>query len=152
MKTRVVVATHNPHKVREIRKIIGRVPFLLKGLDDFPPPYEVREARKAAHHTTCVCMADDTGLEVDSLGGAPGVKSARFAGPKCSYADNNRKLLRCLQKTKRREAQFRCVVAVVFPTGRKKIFEGYCSVCDGNHACCSFKQFSFNMLSGLLYF
>lgn len=136
MKPIVVIATHNLHKVVEIRKILGRRYFDVRGLDDFPPPYKVREtgktleanallkARKSARHTGHTSLADDTGLEVSALKGAPGVYSARFAGPGCSYEDNNRKLLRVLAGRKNRRAQFRCVVAAVFPDGREKLFQG----------------------------
>ncbi|HRY28566.1 MAG TPA: RdgB/HAM1 family non-canonical purine NTP pyrophosphatase [Elusimicrobiota bacterium] len=135
----VVIATQNRHKVREIRKILGRPSFAVRGLDDFGLAYKVREtgktlaanallkARAAAGRTGRLCLADDTGLEVDALHGAPGVYSARFAGPACSYEDNNRKLLRVLDGEKRRTARFRCVVAVVLPDGRERLFEGVCA-------------------------
>jgi len=141
MKNPVVIATHNRHKVREIRRIFGKsFPFVLKTLDAFPPRYAVREtgktleanallkARKAARHTGRVSMADDTGLEVRALKGAPGVYSARFAGPGCSFDDNNRKLLRLLKGVpwSKRRAVFRCWVAVVFPRGEERVFEGRC--------------------------
>jgi XTP/dITP diphosphohydrolase len=136
----VVIATHNCHKLREIKKILGRLPFVLKTLEDFPPPTIVREtgktleanallkARAAVRRTKQICLSDDTGLEVRALGGAPGVISARFAGPRCSFDDNNRKLLRLLAGVplSQRTAVFRCVVAVVFPDGREKLFEGRC--------------------------
>ncbi|MBI4396851.1 MAG: RdgB/HAM1 family non-canonical purine NTP pyrophosphatase [Elusimicrobia bacterium] len=136
----VVLATQNPHKVREIRKIMGRLPFEVKGLEDFPPPLRVREtgktlednallkARAALRRTGHVSFSDDSGLEVKALNGAPGVYSARFAGPGCDFDDNNRKLLRLMKDVPapRRAAVFRCVVAVVFPDGRERLFEGRC--------------------------
>jgi XTP/dITP diphosphohydrolase len=134
-----VIATHNAHKVKEIRKILGKLPVPLVGLDQFPD-YDVREtgktleanallkARAAVRRTGLVALSDDTGLEVKALKGAPGVYSARYAGPKCSFEDNNRKLLKNLEgkPLKDRGAVFRCVVAVVFPDGRERVFEGRC--------------------------
>lgn len=135
----VVIATHNRHKLVEIRRIL-RGPFRVRGLDDFPPPYTVREtgrtleanallkARKAARVTGRLSLSDDTGLEVAALDGRPGVYSARFAGPGCTFEDNNRKLLRLLKglPRRRRRAVFRTVVAAVFPDGRERLFEGRC--------------------------
>jgi XTP/dITP diphosphohydrolase len=134
----VVLATHNAHKVREIRKLLKGLPLPVIGLDRFPA-YAVREtgktleanallkARAALRRTGYASLADDTGLEVRALNGAPGVYSARFAGPGCSFVDNNRKLLRLLaQKTGSRSAVFRCVVAAVFPDGKEYLFEGRC--------------------------
>jgi XTP/dITP diphosphohydrolase len=136
----VVIATHNQDKLREIRRILGRGPFRVKGLDHFPPPYTVREtgktleanallkARKAVQRTGHPALSDDSGLEVSALGGRPGVYSARFAGSGCSYADNNRKILRLLKGLPRakRRAVFRCVVAFVSPEGKERLFEGRC--------------------------
>lgn len=136
----VVIATHNLDKLREIRKILGRGPFVVKGLADFPPPYTVREtgktleanallkARAAVRRTGVPALSDDSGLEVNALGGRPGVYSARFAGSGCSYDDNNRKVLRFLKDlpASRRGAAFRCVVALVFPDGRERLFQGRC--------------------------
>ena len=136
----VVIATHNRDKLREIRRILGRGPFVVKGLDDFPPPYTVREtgktleanallkARKAVQRTGQMALSDDSGLEIPALGGRPGVYSARFAGYGCSYADNNRKVLRLMKgfERARRRAVFRCVVALVTPEGKERLFEGRC--------------------------
>ena len=140
MNPTIVIATHNKDKLREIRRILGKGPFAVKGLDDFPPPYTVREtgktleenallkARKAVRHTGQSALSDDSGLEVAALGGRPGVYSARFAGYGCSYADNNRKILRLMKGLSRgkRHATFRCVVAFVSPDGKERLFEGRC--------------------------
>jgi XTP/dITP diphosphohydrolase len=136
----IVIATHNKDKLREIRRILGRGPFVVKGLDDFPPPYTVREtgktleanallkARKAVQRTGHAALSDDSGLEISALGGRPGVFSARFAGYGCSYEDNNRKVLRLMKGfvRARRRAVFRCVVALVTPEGKERLFEGRC--------------------------
>jgi XTP/dITP diphosphohydrolase len=123
--------------VREIRRILGRLPFRVRGLDEFPA-YAVREtgrtleanallkARAGVRRTGLLCLADDTGLEVKALRGAPGVYSARYAGPGCTFDDNNRKLLRSLKGKRDRSAVFRCVVGVAFPDGRTRVFEGRC--------------------------
>jgi XTP/dITP diphosphohydrolase len=137
MKPALVIATQNMHKLREIRKILGPLPHRVLGLDRFPP-YIVREtgktlaenallkARKGLKMTGAACLSDDSGLEVDALEGAPGVYSARYAGPACSFDDNNRKLLRRMKDVPagRRKAMFRCVVALAAPNGTERLFEG----------------------------
>ena len=139
MKPRLVIATHNLHKLKEIRKILGRLPFSVTGLDKYPA-YTVREtgktlednallkARAGVKKTGQACLSDDTGLEVKALGGAPGVYSARYAGYGCTFQDNNRKLLRALKDVpaSKRTAVFRCVVAYATPDGKTKVFEGRC--------------------------
>lgn len=139
MTQRLVIATHNLHKLKEIRKILGKLPYKVVGLDQFPP-YSVREtgktlednallkARAGVKRTGEACLSDDTGLEVKALKGAPGVYSARYAGYGCSFEDNNRKLLRALKDVpaSKRAAVFRCVVAFATPDGRTKVFEGRC--------------------------
>ncbi|MBK8871497.1 MAG: RdgB/HAM1 family non-canonical purine NTP pyrophosphatase [Elusimicrobia bacterium] len=139
-KPLLVIATHNLDKLREIRRLLGRGAYAVRGLDDFPPPYTVREsgktlednallkARRAVKETGCAALSDDTGLEIAALGGRPGVYSARFAGSGCSYADNTRKVLRLMGGIKRgeRRAVFRTVVAFVTPGGDERLFEGRC--------------------------
>ena len=80
-----------------------------------------KKARTVAHHTGRLSIADDSGLEVDQLGGAPGVRSARFAGEEASDTDNNHKLLRSLEgiPSSQRVATFLCVIAVVDPQGKE---------------------------------
>ncbi len=135
----LVIATHNLHKVKEIRKILGPLPMKILGLDGFPA-YKVSEtgktleanallkARAAVKRTGLPALSDDTGLEVKALKGAPGVYSARFAGPGCSFQDNNIKLLKKLHQVplSKRTAVFRCVVALALPNGSYKLFEGRC--------------------------
>jgi XTP/dITP diphosphohydrolase len=139
VKPQLVIATHNLHKLKEIRKILGRLPYAVTGLDKFPA-YTVREtgktleanallkARAGVRRTGQACLSDDTGLEVKALKGAPGVYSARYAGYGCSFQDNNRKLLRALRNTpvSKRSAVFRTVVAYAAPDGRTRLFEGRC--------------------------
>lgn len=135
---KLVLATRNPHKLTEIRAI-----FDFKGLEiftslDFPDLEEVLEdgetlqenaikkASETASETGSWAMADDSGLEVLALGGAPGVYSARYAGENVSYADNNRKLLRELEGEDNRRAHFRTVIALASPGGDVRTVEGCC--------------------------
>jgi XTP/dITP diphosphohydrolase len=127
----VVLATANPDKAAEIAAILGDVPgVVLRARPPSVPDIEetgdtlVDNARLKAftlvEATGMAAVADDTGLEVDALGGAPGVYSARFAGPHATYRDNVQKLLGELDRhgadtPDRRRARFRCVAFVGFP-------------------------------------
>lgn len=125
----LVVGTHNEHKLREIRDILLRLPVLLRPLpgtipavvEDAPTLTEnaILKAVEYARATGEFCLAEDTGLEVDALGGAPGVFTARYAGPEADAAQNRRKLLAALAGTPaaRRTARFRCVAALARPSG-----------------------------------
>jgi XTP/dITP diphosphohydrolase len=123
---RVVLATHNAHKVDELRRILGD---RLDGIEligyDGPEPVEdgdtfeanaLIKARAAAEHTGLPAIADDSGISVDALGGAPGIHSARYAGTRDS-ADNVRLLLENLEgvATADRTARFNCAAAAVIP-------------------------------------
>ena len=135
---RLVVATHNPGKARELAAILdNRFELVTAGALGLAEPEETEatftgnallKARTAADASGLVALADDSGLSVAALNGDPGVYSARFAGPGCSFDDNNRKLLRLLRGVPRakRRAVFRTVVAAVFPDGREKLFDGRC--------------------------
>jgi len=131
----VVCASANPDKVAEIEQILGDLVRLVPRPDGVPDVVEdadtlLGNARlKAAAlvaATGLPAVADDTGLEVDALDGAPGVFSARYAGDECSYADNRAKLLRELAGVDRRSARFRTVAIVVWPDGRELAVEGVC--------------------------
>lgn len=131
MKKILVVATFNPHKLAEIRAILPGLPAELRALGSFPgavPAEEdgdtleanaAKKALAAARFTGLPALADDTGLEVDALGGAPGVRSARYAGERASCAENNLKLLAALAglPPERRAARFACVTALALPAG-----------------------------------
>lgn len=137
---RLVLATNNRHKVTEIQAILRRSGLKVKvlTLEDFPKARPVVEnkstiegnARKkaveVARRTGVPALADDTGLFIDALRGKPGVYSARFAGPACSFQDNNAKVLRMMAKVTgaRRRATFRCVAALALPSGAVRIAEG----------------------------
>ncbi len=123
---RILIATHNKGKLREIRRLTAGRDWDLISLDALPEVPEAIEdgatfaenaRKKALHyaqHTGLPTLADDSGLEVDALGGAPGVHSARFAGPQRDDAANNRKLLERLAgvPAARRTARFRCAMAL----------------------------------------
>ena len=132
---RVVVASKNPDKVEEVEKVLeglGIVGEIVRDRDwadveETEPTLEGNarlKARAVAQATGLVAIADDTGLEVDVLGGEPGVISARYAGPDASYADNVRRLLSELDGRTDRSARFRTVIAVVDPAGEEWIAEG----------------------------
>ena len=132
---RLVVASANPDKVAEVEAVLAelRVPAeIVRGLT-WPEVEETEatlagnallKARAVAAHTGLAALADDTGLEVDALGGAPGVQTARFAGPNATYSDNVTKLLADLEGTPDRAARFRTVVALVLPDGSEVLAEG----------------------------
>lgn len=132
---RVVIGSKNPDKTVEVVAVLRRVlPDLepIEGLD-WPDVSEtgatleenaVLKARAVADHTAHPAVADDTGLEVDALGGAPGVRTARYAGEDATYADNRRALLQAMEGRANRAARFRTVVALVDPDGRVVTAEG----------------------------
>ena len=134
-RPQLVCASANPDKVAEIRAILDGVVDVLPRPADIPDVVEdadtlVGNARlKAAAISTASglpALADDTGLEVDALGGAPGVYSARYAGNGCTYEDNRRKLLTELDGVAERSARFRTVAIVVWPDGSEVAAEGVC--------------------------
>lgn len=129
---RLVVATRNRGKLAELRSLLGAHRGLeLLCLSDLPPLPEVvedgdtflanaqKKAREVALATRLPTLADDSGLLVDALEGAPGVHSARFAGEQASDDENNTRLLELLAKvpTEDRRARFRCVLALATPDG-----------------------------------
>ena len=133
MKT-LVFATNNLHKLEEVRDILGgsfRIASLkeIGCIDDIPETADTLEgnalqkARYVKDKFGYDCFADDTGLEVEALGGAPGVFSARYAGPGHDSEANMRKLLKELEGKTNRQAQFRTVVALLLE-GREYTFEG----------------------------
>jgi XTP/dITP diphosphohydrolase len=136
---KLVLATRNMDKVREMRQVLADVGWEVLSLEQFPEVREVvedgttieanaiKKALVIAQHTGLVALADDTGLEVAALGGAPGVCSSRYAGPGATYADNVRKLLRDLDGVpeEQRAARFRCVIAIA-EDERVQTVEGVC--------------------------
>lgn len=131
---KIVFATGNKGKLREAQEILGPdfeivTPRELGITEDIPETGETIEENSLQkvnyirERTGLDCFADDTGLEVEVLDGAPGVYSARYAGPDCTFDDNNNKLLHALEGQKNRRACFRCVVTLLLGD-RKLCFEG----------------------------
>jgi XTP/dITP diphosphohydrolase len=132
---KLVFATNNAHKLKEVRSALQEIEILSLAEADFegeiPEDHDTLEAnshQKASYileHTGFDCFADDTGLEVDALNGAPGVYSARYAGENCTFLDNVNKLLREMQGKENRAARFRTVVTLLLD-GELYQFEGVC--------------------------
>lgn len=132
---RVVVASQNPDKVAEIEAVLGEMGLvgeIVRGLTwpevvEDAPTLEgnaVLKARAVLAATGLPAIADDTGLEVDALGGAPGVYTARFSGPGATYESNVTALLAAMDEVEDRAATFRTVMALVTPDGDEVIAEG----------------------------
>lgn len=141
MPVKLLLATRNPGKAREFAALLrdGEIELLdLRDLPNAAPATPETEdtywgnaflkANEVARWSSLPSLADDSGLEVDALGGAPGVHSAYFAGPHATDADNIRKLLEELRGVplERRTARFRCVLVVVRPDGQHLSAEGTC--------------------------
>lgn len=139
-RLQLVLATRNSGKVAEFRAGLADLEFTILSLSDFPACPEVvedgttfaanalKKARAAFAYTGFPSLADDSGLEVDALGGAPGVESHRFAGPAGDDAANNAKLLALLSGVPeaQRSARFRAVLALVWGPGKELTVEGTC--------------------------
>jgi len=135
---RLVVATGNAGKLREIRRLLEGRPIEVLSLADFSDLPEIvedgdtfaenaeKKARTIAQATGLPTLADDSGLTVEALGGAPGVRSARYAGADADDAANNRKLLREMQGLglEQRRAAFVCAMVLCEPTGACRHFDG----------------------------
>ena len=134
----LVIASRNKGKTAEIRELLSGFPITIKNLDDFGPIPEVEEdgetfdqnAYKKASFTARVlghpALADDSGLVVDALDGAPGVLSARYAGPDATNEQRFQKLLREMEGISNRKAAFECVISLAVPTGPALTYEGRC--------------------------
>jgi XTP/dITP diphosphohydrolase len=131
----VVVASKNPDKIAEIEAVLasleppivvipGHVWEDVEETEDTLEGNALLKARAVVAATGHAAVADDTGLEVDVLSGAPGVRTARYAGESATYADNVAKLLADLGDADRRTARFRTAVAVVTPAGEELVVEG----------------------------
>jgi XTP/dITP diphosphohydrolase len=132
----LVCASANPDKIAEIGAVLGDAVTLLPRPNDVPDVVEDADTLEgnARLKAVAICaatglpaVADDTGLEVAALGGAPGVYAARFAGEGCSYADNRHKLLHQLADATDRRARFRTVALVRWPDGSEVAVEGVCT-------------------------
>ncbi len=146
MHTKLVIATGNRGKIAEIARLLDNIPGWELLTPDragpFPEVFEdgatfeenaVKKARELCAHTGHAAVADDSGLEVDALGGRPGVFSARYAGDNATDADRNAKLLREMNGVPegKRTARFVCVIALALPDERLYLARG---VCEGSIA------------------
>ncbi len=134
----LLIGTTNKGKVREIAEELKELPLIMKDLSEFPdisPPEEtgksffenaLLKARYYAEKTGFLTLADDSGLEVEALGGAPGIYSSRFAGPSATDEQNYTKLLNLLKGLPRekRKARFVCVMVCYHPSGQLIWSEG----------------------------
>ena len=130
---KLFVATHNQHKIREISQILPGfeiVPDDPEGVEENAPDFAgnalIKVRAIAEKHKGEWCMADDSGLEVKALGGAPGVHSARYAGEPCNTPANNALLLKNLEGVKDRAARFTCCCALIDPSGEELVVHGHC--------------------------
>lgn len=134
----IVIATRNKGKTSEIRNLLKDFPVNIKNLDDFGPIPEVEEdgntfdenAYKKASFTARIlgfpAIADDSGLIVEALGGAPGVYSARYAGENATDEQRRNKLLEEMKGKTDRRAAFECVISIAVPTGAALTYEARC--------------------------
>jgi XTP/dITP diphosphohydrolase len=136
----VIIATRNKGKIREIREALKGLGLRIHALSDFSGVPEIEEdgksftenalkkARFYSKYFGKLTIADDSGLEVDSLDGLPGIYSARYAGEGASSQENNRRLLREMQglPISKRGARFQCILAVASPDGKEITVEGSC--------------------------
>lgn len=134
----LVLATNNPHKVQEMSEILDGFPVLLRTTDEFPGLGDIEEdgdtfeanalkkAREVYRRTGLPSLADDSGLEVDALGGEPGIYSARYGGVPHDHPRNIRKLLAGLAgvPSDKRTARFHSVIAYIDQKGREYCFHG----------------------------
>lgn len=130
---KLFVATHNQHKIREIGEILAGweiLPDDPEGVEENAPDFIgnalIKVRAIAAKHPGEWSMADDSGLEVKALNGAPGVRSARYAGEPSNTPANNALLLKNLEGVSDRTANFTCAIALVDPEGREHTLEGKC--------------------------
>ena len=134
----LVIATRNTGKTSEIRDLLKGFPINIKNLDDFGPIPEVEEdgntfdenaykkASFAARILGLPALADDSGLLVEALGGAPGVHSARYAGENATDEQRRAKLLQEMEEKTDRRAAFECVISIAVPTGPALTYEARC--------------------------
>ncbi|MBL0732492.1 MAG: XTP/dITP diphosphatase [Desulfosarcina sp.] len=134
----IVIASRNKGKILEISDLLKEFPVILKTLDDFGPIPEVEEdgstfeenAYKKASFTAKILglptLADDSGIVVEALGGAPGIYSARYGGADATDEDRCVKLMKELEGKENRKAAFECVISIAVPTGAALTYEARC--------------------------
>jgi XTP/dITP diphosphohydrolase len=138
-KISLVMATHNEGKSREYALLLKDLPVQIHRLSEFDNLPELKEvgtsfkeiavgkAQQAARMLGITAIADDSGLEVEALNGAPGIFSARYGGEPSDDAANNRKLLQAMRGKENRRASFVCAVAIAKPSGQTRIYAGRCA-------------------------
>lgn len=136
MKRKLIFASNNPNKADEIRHVLGES-FQIMTLKeagivvDIPEPHDsfqenaLEKSRYIQQATGMDCFSEDSGLEVEALHGAPGVKSARYAGENSTDQQNTEKLLAALENVRQRAAQFKTVISLILD-GKEYFFEGEC--------------------------
>ncbi len=134
----IVLATRNNGKILEISDLLKKFPVIIKNLDDFGPIPEVEEdgntfeenAYKKASFTAKILglptIADDSGIVVEALGGAPGIYSARYGGTDATDEERCTRLLKELEGKENRKAAFECVISIAVPTGAALTYEARC--------------------------
>lgn len=129
---RLILATHNKDKLREVAEIFsdwevsGEDPEAEETEETFAGNALIKARAVAGRHPGVWVIADDSGIEVDALGGAPGVYSARYAGKDGDNAANNALLLKKMEGVQDRRAHYTCAMALVTPDGKERVFEGRC--------------------------
>lgn len=138
---RIAIASRNPHKLRELARICADWPVAWVTAGEHPGPWPdvdephatylenaLEKARATARALGVPALADDSGIEVDALGGRPGPRSARFAGEDATDARNLAELIETMRATEpeRRTARYRCVAALAWPGGEERWAEGVC--------------------------
>jgi len=130
---KIVLATHNPNKVREISQMLPGWEVVAEDsgaeetAETFVGNARLKALALAKRHPGAWVLADDSGLEVDALGGAPGVRSARYAGRDGDTPANNALLLKNLAGAGDRSARFTCAMVLLDPQGREHVVEGHCA-------------------------
>lgn len=132
----ILIATHNASKIREFRAMAVGYPVVFRSLTEAGLSIDIEEegttfdenalykARAVHALTRSIVLADDSGLVIDALDGAPGVYSARFAGVFATDGDRIAKVLHELRHVSRRDAAFLCSIAVIFPSGEERLYHG----------------------------
>ncbi len=134
----LLLATSNPHKLEEFRAIFSDLPLRLLSLNDLQLDIDIEEtgttfaenaelkARTYAQPSGLLTLADDSGLEIDALGGMPGIHSARYLGRETSYEERFREILEQLKglPMEQRTARFHCAIALAEPSGYTRVVEG----------------------------
>ena len=134
----VIIASTNQGKLKEFKELMFDLPVEVKSLKDYPDIADIEEdgstfaenafikAKTVYEKTGCICIADDSGLEVDALNGAPGIYSARYAGEEKNDQANNEKLLEAMKNVpiEKRGAQFHCAIVAIDTKGNRYDAEG----------------------------